>query len=475
MVIRTFLDKATTIVSGSDDNFGLNPICMLSYGPTISRILVHFNIDKIKEEIGYNPKAKHILKMTNCASLESSSSKDILDSPNDMGYKKRAASFKIMALRLPDYERYSWDEGNGFDDSKDFWLAGDASVSTNGASWFKPYNGNRWGENSDGALSDETIAKEIESLHSIDNTDSAIVARQTFDHGNENMSLDITSYVNDIISEKHKNNGLLICFYPNIEKLNVAVRQYVGFFSNTTRTFFEPVVESRIDTSIKDDRNNFISGKENRLFCYLREDGKLFDSKTMPICKIDGSQYEVKRLRKGVYYAIVTLKGAPQTIKYDEWSNITFEDGTLLTEPESIENEFVIKSRNSLLSIGSEYQAKGSFSCSCSGINKYERINQGDERIVKVDFRIPYSNDNAKNIRDVEYRLYVMDGKNEIDVIEYDKADITSNGIMFILRTGEYVPNEYYVDIKAKLNDETRIFKKELNFTVVDNATERNI
>ena len=47
MVIRTFLDKATTIVSGSDDNFGLNPICMLSYGPTISRILVHFNIDKI--------------------------------------------------------------------------------------------------------------------------------------------------------------------------------------------------------------------------------------------------------------------------------------------------------------------------------------------------------------------------------------------------------------------------------------------
>ena len=75
----------------------------------------------------------------------------------------------------------------------------------------------------------------------------------------------------------------------------------------------------------------------------------------------------------------------------------------------------------------------------------------------------------------MEYRLYVMDGKNEIDVIEYDKADITSNGIMFILRTGEYVPNEYYVDIKAKLNDETRIFKKELNFTVVDNATERNI
>ena len=61
------MDKATTIVSGSDDNFGLNPICMLSYGPTISRILVHFNIGKIKEEIGYEPNARHILKMTNCA------------------------------------------------------------------------------------------------------------------------------------------------------------------------------------------------------------------------------------------------------------------------------------------------------------------------------------------------------------------------------------------------------------------------
>ena len=68
-----------------------------------------------------------------------------------------------------------------------------------------------------------------------------------------------------------------------------------------------------------------------------------------------------------------------------------------------------------------------------------------------------------------------MDGKNEIDVIQYDKADMISGGTVFTLRTGEYVPNEYHVDIKAKTNNEVRIFKNELNFTVVGNATERNV
>lgn len=470
MVIRTFLDKATTIVSGSDDNFGLNPICMLSYGPTISRILVHFNIDKIKEEIGYEPNARHILKMTNCASLKSSSYNDILDSPDTVSYKKRAASFKIMALRLPDEERYEWDEGNGFDDSQDFWLTGDACVSTNGASWFKSYNGMPW--DNEGVFSEKSIQEEINKFSSGD-TDSAIVARQTFDHGNENMVLDITSYVNDLIYGKHKNNGLLICFYPNVESIKTKVSQYVGFFSNTTRTFFEPVVESRLETAIKDDRNNFISGKENHLFCCLYEDGKLFDSDTMPVCTIDDKEYEVTRLRKGVYYATVALKEAPQTIKYDKWSNITFEDGA--TPEEDVEYEFVVKPRSASSAVSSSLQPKTSISCLCSGINKYEKINQGEERVVRIDFRVPYSKEIAKNIRDVEYRLYVMDGKNEIDVIQYDKVDMIGDETVFTLRTGEYVPNEYHVDIKAKTDNEVRIFKNELNFTVVGNATERNV
>lgn len=483
MVTRTFLDKVTTIVSGSTDNYGLHPIAMLSYGPTVSRMLIHFNIDKILEEYAdshidkegekyYIPigNTRHILKMTNCGSLSSSFQKDILDSPDEVGYKKRAASFRVIALRLPDSERYQWDEGVGFDNSQDFWLIGDKSVSTDGANWFQSYNGMKWEEV--GIFTTDTIWKAIEK-YSGDTEDSIIIARQKFDHGNENLFLDITKYVNDIIEGKHKNNGICICFYPDLEEKQMEVSQYVGFFSNTTRTFFEPVVESRNDEPIRDNRNNFICGKENRLYCYLKEDGKFFDSKTKPKCIIDNQEYDVIRQRKGIYYATVKLNCSANIIKYDEWNNITFEDGTSLTEPAEL--EFVTKTRESSVSISGLMKPKSSFTCSCSGVNKYEKINQGDERIVKINFNIPYSKESPKDIRDVEYRLYVMDGENEIDVIEYDKADITADGIVFLLKTGEYVPGEYNVDIRAKSNSETRIFKNELIFTVVGNATERNI
>ncbi len=469
MVIRTFLDKATTIVSDRTENYGLHPICILSYGPTVSRFLIHFNIDKIQKNFDGLANVKHFLKMQNCASLESSSFKDMIDSPDANGYRKRASSFRIMALRLPDSEKYSWDEGIGFDNSQDFWLTGDSVVSNNGANWFQSYNGMLWDEN--GVYSNETIRKEIEKFNSGD-TDTFIISRQKFDHGNENISLDITSYVNDIIEGRHNNNGILICFYPDLEEKNEKISQYVGFFSNTTRTFFEPIIESRFEESINDDRNNFIIGKKNRLYCYIRNNGELVDSKLLPVCKIDGTEYQVIRQRKGVYYASVCLNEAPNTIKYDEWSNILIDEET---SAETVEMEFVTKPHSMQYSIGNSFEPKSSFSCSCNGINKYEKINQGDNRVISVDFKIPYANQKAKNVRDVSYRLYVMDGKNEVDVIEYDKADMTANGAAFLIKADELVPSEYFVDIKASANDEIRIFKKELVFTVVDNSTERNL
>lgn len=474
MVTRTFLDKVTTIIRGSEDNFGLNPIGSLSYGPTVSRMLVHFNVDKIKKEYYSVKGVKHYLKMTNCGSLNSSSQKDILDSPDEVGYKKRAASFKIMALRIPDGDNNRWDEGTGFDNSQDFWLIGDSAVSTDGANWFQAYNGMEW--ETPGIFSTEEIYTEINSINSGVSNDSFIIAKQTFDHGNENMNLDITRYVEDVLSGKHDNNGLCICFFPYIEdeNNNKNISRYVGFFTNNTRTFFEPVVESRCEKVIHDDRSNFIVGKENKIYLFLTENGKYFDNggstEVLPICVIDDKQYEVTRERKGIYYASVNIRGVKaNTILYAEWSNIFFEDGTELNSV--IEQEIVTRSRE----LNGQQNQKTSVTCSCSGINRYENLNQGEERMVKVDFNIPYTREKPKNIKEVFYRLYVMDGENEVDVISYDIADFMDAGVMFKIHAGELVPNEYYADIKAVTATETRIFKKELVFRVVGNSTEKNI
>lgn len=474
MVTRTFLDKVTTIIRGSEDNFGLNPIGSLSYGPTVSRMLIHFDVDKIKKEYSDVKEVRHYLKMTNCGSLNSSSQKDILDSPDEVGYKKRAASFKIMALRIPDGDNNRWDEGTGFDNSQDFWLIGDSAVSTDGANWFQVYNGMEW--ETPGIFSTEEIYSEINRINSGVSEDSFIIARQTFDHGNENMNLDITRYVEDVLNGKHDNNGLCICFFPYLEdeNNNENISRYVGFFTNNTRTFFEPVVESRCEKAIHDDKNNFIVGKENKIYLFLTENGENFNNsgstEVLPICTIDEKRYEVVRERKGVYYASINISGVKaNTILYAEWSNIFFEDGTELNS--AIEQEIVTRSRE----LNGQQNQKSSVTCSCSGINRYENLNQGEERMVKVDFNIPYTREKPKNIKDVFYRLYVMDGENEVDVISYDIADLMDTGIMFKINAGELVPNEYYADIKAMTATETRIFKKELVFRVVGNSTEKNV
>ena len=48
MITRTFLTKCNTIINDSTENFGLYPICMLNHGFIKSRVLISFDLDKIK-------------------------------------------------------------------------------------------------------------------------------------------------------------------------------------------------------------------------------------------------------------------------------------------------------------------------------------------------------------------------------------------------------------------------------------------
>ena len=73
---------------------------------------------------------------------------------------------------------------------------------------------------------------------------------------------------NDVISGKYSNNGLCICFAPVYDDLEDNLTRYVGFFTDKTNTFYEPVLESRNSDVIIDSRQNFRLGIENKLYFY---------------------------------------------------------------------------------------------------------------------------------------------------------------------------------------------------------------
>ena len=51
MITHTFFDKCNTIIEGSENNTGLNPVAELNVGDTLTRILISFDLTRLKEQV----------------------------------------------------------------------------------------------------------------------------------------------------------------------------------------------------------------------------------------------------------------------------------------------------------------------------------------------------------------------------------------------------------------------------------------
>ena len=502
MIRHFFLDKTDTIIKGSYLNTSLNPILELNYGKNITRGIVHFDEKELLELVADKTftnldKLSCHLKMTNCFSVDGLPYEKKY-TKNDGVVAERATSFDIIAFKLP----CSFDEGRGYDYIEDFWVSGSRSQSKQGVSWYTPKNGYVWPID-DGKLdyddpnlnvdfstgkiwilSGDTKIKinleggiyDYEFLQSEDNNflsglSSIVIDMQHFEFGNENLDLNITSYINDIINGE-PNNGICLMFTPNQERMITEIQQYVGFFTNHTNTFFHPYIDIHYDEFIQDDRENFCIGKTNRLYLYVLDNGIPQNLDILPTCMINDVQYEVKQAQKGVYFAeIKVLKDEmiAGTIGYDIWSNLVLNG----QEIDDVEMEFEIHSSSSFLKVGNMSIDKNNVVPSLYGINDAEDLHRGEVREVVTDFRKQYTTTQKELIDSAEYRLYVKDGDREIVVIDYTPIEKSFLNNFFIINTNDLVPNNYFIDIRVKQGRDIKYYKKVLRFKVVSDVTNR--
>ena len=151
---------------------------------------------------------------------------------------------------------------------------------------------------------------------------------------------------------------------------------------------------------------------------------------------------------------------------YDVWSNIVV-DGNILDD---VENSFVAYSPNKFINVGRKKNKK-EYEPQLQGISDYEKINRGEIRNIDVFLREKFTVSSYELVGNMEYQIYVLDGTKQIDVIKWDKVDKMENYNTFIIDTNNLIPNTYYIDIKCKLGNEIKIYKKCLEFTVVSNKT----
>jgi len=418
---RTYFEKNNTLLKGKKVNTSKNPTTEIFYGSGFSKFIFKVDLDPLKEKIDngeyvLDGNTTHTLNMTNT----------VFGSESFLGAKKgsgreRTTSFNLIIFEVPQY----WDEGIGFDyeDSGYDYSTGNNTFDVRPSNWFMRTTLDSW--DSDGVYSNNPT----------------IVGQQRFDNGNENLSVDITTYVNSVLNGDTVNHGLGVAFEPLYEDINAEVDQSVAFFTKYTQTFFEPFIETVFEDRIVDDRDNFIEKTTQNLYLYVNKDTNFFDLDNLPTVDIldptkspiDGlTGLNVNKVRKGVYKVSFGIDGLlcdGKRFFYDVWKGISVENNSF----PDITQKFVPKPYSSKFSIGENKKEVNKYVVQYSGIKQNEKIKTGDIKKVTVMFKT-ISKSTVELFDEVYYRMYIKEGNTNVNVFDWTHLDVTNENSFMLYK-----------------------------------------
>ena len=486
-IYRSYFSKSNTITSDSYTNTSRNPIVELFYGRVdnvllpigFSRYIFDINLSGLTDL--YDEKVittscgggvKHILNMTNTSAFD----KELLNDKTSQG-RRRATSFDLILFRIPKTSggtgsSQDWDSGVGYDyydvSAK---YETDKSFSDRPSNWFQRTTVNSWSEP---GLYDNTNSKNISGLNFSGLT---IIDTQHFEFGDEDITFDMTDEINGIINGTITGvTGWGIAFYPEVENITGMTENYsVGFFSPHTQTFFEPFLETTYNDLILDNRNTFYAGNNNYLYLYSYVNGNAINLDSNPTVDILDSNGDPVvgftgltscNVTKGVYRVnIYNLNPDNVPCVYsDLWKNLAINGSSI----SNVENEFVILNSNDYYQIGTTTQRPKLYGFDFDGIKQNEKILNTDVRKVNVTIKQAYSTNTPLNNIEAFYRIYVREGKTEVQVQDWTRINQTPDGFYFIFDTRDKIPNEYFVDIKVNSDRNVDTYKRELQFQIVN-------
>jgi hypothetical protein len=153
----------------------------------------------------------------------------------------------------------------------------------------------------------------------------------------------------------------------------------------------------------------------------------------------------------------------------DVWEGITING---VTRPD-ISLEFALKSSYGYYNVGECDSLPKRVAVSVSGIKSGERIFASEIRRVMVSCRIPYTINQTQNITDITYRIYTLEGLNQLTIIPPQQLQKSSNGYYFLLDVLSLIPSTYYLEIVVNSNLEVINFENVISFDIVSQSNKR--
>ena len=492
---KSYFSKNNTLVKDSEVNTAKNPVTELFYGggytsinasggtistsSKFSRFIFDLDLQDLKRKYYDgtivlaggcgNSATTHTLRMVNTSFFDT----ELLNTETASA-RMRATSFDLLLFKIVDNVHVSattacWDEGVGYDykSSWDFQnMRTDKSYSERPSNYYKATTLQSW---------------LYPGIYNNGGTPAvSIIDTQHFDNGNENIVFDMSAEINNILSGGTPDDcGYGVAFFARYENMTGLTESYsVGFYTKYTQTFYEPYLESNYDDTIEDARANFYEGKTNCLYLYVNAGGNPVDLDYLPNVTIyDNSNQivsaltstNISKVTKGVYCTCFSIDCDTYTtpcLFRDQWSNLEI-NGICR---DNVINKFTLRSNDEYFNIGTNAGEPKTYGYSFSGLKKAEKIVAGDVRKIIVSVRKPYTVNVDVDVSDLEYRIFVKQGTQQVETHPWAKVSRAYNQNYFIVDTGDMIPNEYFIDLKAISNLEVNSYREAINFQVVSQA-----
>jgi hypothetical protein len=461
-IFRSYIEKNNTIIRDRYFNTGLNPVAELVYGgaastgsTVYSRYIFKLDLDDLNNRISENiiisgSVLSHKMKFYNTISQQP----DIITNKMADG-SKRASGFDLVLFKLSE----EFDEGNGYNFNYNTYSGVTSNITA--SNWFYRKENVLWNE--EGIYTGNTIPL------------SAVVDTFHVDYGDENIEFDVTDYINGLLFSGNTNYGLGIAYSADTEiKTDANDQRYsFAFFSRHTNTFFEPFLETEFNDLIKDDRYNFYLNKNNKLYLYSYINGELTDLDTIPsgctITDFNGDVYTtipqsgITHVTKGVYSVelFINANDYPDLVNFtDTWVGLVYDSQNI----SNVENEFTLLHQENYFNLKNQNQQRyedTDFYFGFHGLKHGENIKKGDIRKIYIESKELYGDSVSENkpINSVQYRLYVRQGNNQIEVIPFTDVNRTFDKNYFDLDTTWLIPNTYFLELKIKKNNFVKTFE----------------
>lgn len=450
---RSYLEKNNTLIKESPTNTAKNPTTEIFYGSGFSKFIFKIDFTDLKNKITngdyvLGETTTHTLHLTNTIFGDET----FLGAQRGTG-RDRTSSFDLILFKINEF----WDEGVGFDyNESDYDLdLGNKSYDKNPSNWYNKTSIDTWS---------------IEGVY-IDNPD--IITTIHFDNGNEDINVDVTSYVNDILNEEEVNYGVGLAFSVPYQLVETNIDQSVAFFTKYTQTFFEPYVETFFNDRIEDNRHVFVEKIDQNLFLYVTKGTNFYDLDELPTVDIlDGNNdlivgltgLTTTKIRKGIYKVTFGIDGLicdGKRFYYDLWKNIVIDDKEL----SNVKQKFIPKPTTSLYNIGENVTSLNRYVVQYHGIQQNEKIIRGNKRKLSVLFK-SINNPKIELFDEVYYRMYIKEGKTNVIIHDWTQIDVTNEN-SFILDTSYYIPREYFIQIKGVKHNEEIFYRDEIKFEIL--------